>query len=164
MLMPTDPNRLPHGGRDPEWEREPNFAKWIDAATGYRCMLTRATFGGHLCGYVRVPRGYPCYGRPATWRGPIGRLRAHGGITYAQHKTRPRGFWVGFDCGHNGDYQPSMADLLRRSSKGLLNTGELDVLTGGWPGLPPKVYRNIDYVRQQCTELAAQLKRMERRK
>ena len=35
---------------------EPNFARWIDPATGLHCMVIRQNMG-FLCGYVRLPHG-----------------------------------------------------------------------------------------------------------
>lgn len=138
------------------WDTEPDHEQWYDEATGLPCMIHRGPVGA-LCGYVGV---YPDH----SWHGtdyagctktppcedtrcqhsPDASVRVHGGITYAAecsgelcHVPRegePEVWWFGFDCSHAGDYAPSLSRF----------TGD--------------TYRTLDYVKEQCAALAAQLK------
>jgi len=38
-------------------KEEPDFRKYIDQATGLRCMIVPVPEMGHLCGYVQLPPG-----------------------------------------------------------------------------------------------------------
>ena len=77
-------------------------------------------------------------------------LDVHGGVTYAnakrikRHEKRPNvfideyaSFVVGFDCGHAGDLVP------------------------GVKSFHEEVYRDIEYVTNECKNLAKQLKELE---
>ena len=85
---------------------------------------------GHLCGYVRIPRGHPLYriitSKVWTHKWPsnkyvaqrrgynhylIEQLEVHGGITFAGKLRNTRGIWIGFDCAHLGDLVPAMSHL-----------------------------------------------------
>jgi hypothetical protein len=85
-----------------------------------------------LCGYITLTPDNSLYG--------IGYdeldLQAHGGLTYdAKHEDN----WViGFDCAHYGDLTPYF----------LLN-GEYDFAQRG-------IYRNMEYVKSECENLAEQ--------
>ena len=139
-----------------EWKNEPDFVKWIDPATGLRCAIIRNTFGA-LCGYVRVPLGklrdsivrksrqpgwYKVRGKVSRRNGydhsAVREMAVHGGITYCgklRHVGVNRGIWLGFDCAHFGDLCPKLP-------LGLADDGE---------------YRNLKYVRNECTRLANQV-------
>ena len=72
---------------------------------------------GHLCGYVKVPKGHPYYGKDYDSMD----IDCHGGLTYAtMHTGDPdiritkknnfekyfsKGFWIGFDYAHSGDWE-----------------------------------------------------------
>jgi hypothetical protein len=135
--------------RGEPWKAEPNYVKWTDHATGYRCMITRVDFTGALCGYVRVPKGHPFYRR--KYSGRIERLvQVHGGVTFSGRPTRwtggkLRGHWFGFDCAHAWDFMPYM---------GLPYMGFL-------PGVArDSTYRDLSFVRPQVEAMAKQLKRV----
>lgn len=66
------------------WLGEADKVAWRDEATGYECIIMRATDGGHLGGYVGVPPGHPLYAFendaiPADFG-----IEVHGGLTYAR--------------------------------------------------------------------------------
>jgi hypothetical protein len=49
---------------DGPWQTEPDLAHWLDADTGYACLVMRNQLFGHLCGYVGVPMQHPLAWRP----------------------------------------------------------------------------------------------------
>lgn len=64
----------------------------------------------------------------------------HGGITWADNRLpwedkTPTGWWLGFDCAHDGDLSPGYEN--RFSSDG--------------------EYRDIEYVKAECESLASQI-------
>ena len=120
---------------DGPWMNEPDYEEFYHA--GVRCVIKRTPSGGHLCGYVAIPRGHPDYCKINTDDESSGHYRVHGGITYAE-KTLPPIYdtglwWIGFDCAHAGDFCPrhSMASDKDES------------------------YRDIGFVRFECAKLAA---------
>jgi hypothetical protein len=138
------------------WQTEPDKVQWRDAATGFPCLITRNAYGGNLCGYVGVPEQHPYHG--VSHQQAEG-LQAHGGVNYAApcmqnadetrdvcHVPEPgegEVWWFGFDCSHAWDLQPARA----------ARSGAL-----GIPSFPDETYKNLEYVRKECAELAAQLK------
>lgn len=133
-----------------EWADEPDVAAWVDEATGLPCLARRADVGV-WCGYVGVPPQHPyhkrsmdqaanlqAHGYPITWASDdLGEDMAALGLP-ADH------WWFAFDCGHKGDYPPYFIHLMRdKESAQLLARGA--------------TYRNLDYAREQCALLAAQL-------
>jgi hypothetical protein len=149
-----------------EWDNEPNFMKWRDPASGLLCIVRRHAFLGTLNGYVCVKRGHPffmrhysqtrCIRKPFKYKGDIPVLKkspprkscrvqsfiVHGGVTFSGKIRRhgggvERGWWFGFDCGHAWDVSPYF------KGRGL-DFGDSH-------------YRNFDYVREQCAELAKQI-------
>ena len=164
-----------------EWLNEPNAATWYDRETGYKCHMLRNYYGA-WCGYVRVPKTHRFYGRhyqarsfiekpylskltfknPNRWttrksqvrKGIENTLYAHGGITFAGRPRKSltssvelKGHWFGFDCSHLNDYVPGF-----------------DTITNAMPSLfgERSTYRNYAYVRNECEQLAKQLKRHEK--
>lgn len=131
------------------WDGEPDRVEWRTAA-GLPALITRTTLG-HLCGYVAVPPGHRAYGTTDDWDGLASSLHVHGGVTYGAkcsghicHVPEPGEpddvWWIGFDMAHSGDLCPYM-----------LEHG------GGYGGAFGDRYRTVDYVREQCEQLAAQL-------
>jgi hypothetical protein len=100
----------------------------------------------------------------ARWRrgadgfsGEPASLDVHGGITFGSpcqeggkicHVPQPgesdRVYWLGFDCGHYMDVRPQ--DHVTFARLGL-----------GGTNYPGALYRDVDYVRSEVTNLAAQL-------
>lgn len=79
------------------WLGEADKVAWRDPATGYECIMMRATSGGHLCGFVGIPPEHPLYGYeddaiPAS----LG-IDVHGGLNYSrtcQEGPAPDPRWV----------------------------------------------------------------------
>jgi hypothetical protein len=67
------------------WSTEPDYAVWVDEATGLDCMIKR-NGAGALCGYVGVPEGHKFfevdYNDIPYGRG--GPHAVHGGLTYTR--------------------------------------------------------------------------------
>lgn len=131
-----------------------NKAPWKDEPDsdtgeffGYRTMIRRTPELLHLCGYVRIPKGHPCYG--ADWDSDLLEdICVHGGITWCR-KSAPGekpdgGWWIGFDCAHAWDIGP-----------GMLSTNMYR------HGLDDMTYKTMDFVRDECERLAKQLKEKE---
>lgn len=151
------------------WDSEPDKAQWIDTATGYDCLVVRNRMGA-WCGYVGVPPAHPAHGTrydSANELAPTADdgyryFDVHGGLTFSAfcdersdddgpricHVPEPgrpeQVWWLGFDCVHEGDLAPKYADegLGIRASD---------------------VYRTLDYVRAECSKLAAQLAQVDTR-
>lgn len=101
-------------------------------AHGLQCEARVHTRLGHLCGYVRLPKGHPFYGKHYDDLD----LDVHGGLTYSREAED--GTWkIGFDCAHLGDLVPM------NPIRGMDSDGD--------------VFRDNDFVRRECTELARQL-------
>lgn len=179
----TDRSKWPSG----PWDGEPDKKQWMDPATGLPCLIHRGPTGA-LCGYVGVPPGHALYKQGYSMRVPkpegfeervidekVGRLvllcealreadglvslkivvQVHGGLTYANEcgPVRENGhgichlpepgkpdsvWWFGFDCAHAGDVCPGYGT--------------------DFPRWDDEQYRDIAYVTNECTQLAAQLK------
>lgn len=120
---------------DGPWLTEPDYTSWYDADTGYPCNVIRHEHLGHLCGYVGIPPGNRWYGINADEMEPYPEV--HGGVTYGgPFGTDPDLWWIGFDCSHAFDLVPGIENIVGEST--------------GW------TYRDMNYVKAQCTLLAAQ--------
>lgn len=132
---------LPEG-----FENEPDIVKGYHMGVAYRVI--RHPKMGHLCGYAKLPIGHPWLKKALAlkWEekwfsrkyhrahkgydyAPISNVRVHGGITFFGKLSRGRGYWIGFDCAHCDDLVPGL---------------RID-----WT-----VYRDVEYVRRNCKELA----------
>jgi hypothetical protein len=69
---------------DGPWIGEADKIAWRDEATGYECIVMRADQGGHLGGYVAVPRSHPLYGFERRAIPPELGIEVHGGLTYSR--------------------------------------------------------------------------------
>ena len=111
------------------WDQEAlDRLSWIDSETGLQCYIRRNGFGS-WCGYVVMSSS------ASALKEEFECLDVHGGVTYCASgfdDAHP-GFWVGFDCAHYRDRSP-------------LQTFDLDA-----------IYRDVEYVKQQCSQLASQL-------
>lgn len=137
-----------------KWQDEPDKIQWKDKKTGLPCLIVRGP-SGSLCGYVGVSKGHPAFEEHYD----AVDVDVHGGLTFSNH-CRPsekehgichvvekgeddKVWWLGFDCAHCGDYSPSYGDLLPKSV-----------------GFPGEHYRDMEYVKRECRNLAAQLKKL----
>jgi hypothetical protein len=153
---------------DGPWMQEPDRVLWKDEATGLDCLVKRQPSAGHLCGYVAVPPGHPLYGSNySIWADDtddeptiaasklLDSIEVHGGLTYAAecdgdtvagicHVAEPgcadEVWWFGFDCAHAWDLRPGNVAYAHLT-----------------PPMKGEVYRTVDYVKAECTQLAAQL-------
>lgn len=134
------------------WRNEPDRMSGHDDDTGLPWILLRHSASGHWCGYVGVPPGHPWHGRDYD----SVYAEVHGGLTFAGpcqpeekgehrvcHTPQPGEsddvWWLGFDCAHLGDLAPA-----RSSGRSRVGRAE-------W-----EQYRDVPYVRAECTQLAAQ--------
>lgn len=70
---------------------------------GFEWVVTHNGMG-YRCGYVKIPRGHPWYGKGDDEIDAA----VHGGITFAEPDVDcgggpDDGWWVGFDCAHAWD-------------------------------------------------------------
>lgn len=129
------------------WDSEVDKKQWRDEHTGLPCLIRRGPLGA-LCGYVGVPRDHPCFGKGYDNVD----VRVHGGLTYSdfcqesehgvchvvEDGEDDRVWWLGFDCGHLGDFVPGM------DRWSLHGDGD--------------AYRDIAYVTAEVESLARQLR------
>lgn len=107
-------------------------------------------FGGHLCGYVKIPGDHPCHSKDLQNFDCDAQLDCHGGVTFHQDS------WVGFNCAHSGDYVPSV-EYLKKTAR---NIKEMYVK------IPEQLkkysifnptYKNIQFCIQECKSVVDQL-------
>jgi hypothetical protein len=155
-----------------EWSRESDASKraqkwgagpWCDEpdkvqfqAHGYAGLIVRNQMGA-LCGYVGVPADHPWFDKDYEDVD----ADVHGGLTFAgrcREDDKEFGichvpaagmpdlvWWLGFDCGHAGDFLPSYNRLVAggiRALSSLFSDGD--------------AYRDVDYVRGEVRRLAEQ--------
>lgn len=133
---------------DGPWQDEPDFEEWIDNATGLRCVAARHPAGGHWCGYVGLPNSHDHFGKgyddiPANVHGDL--TWTEGYLPTGDEDDPANLWWIGFDCAHMNDYQPSTAALLKGYT------------TGGETLFGHTTYRTLPYVMSELTELCRQL-------
>jgi hypothetical protein len=139
-----------------EWDSEPDKVQWPDPKTELPCLAVRNPHMGHWCGYVGVTEGHPFFGKQADDDDFAidTALVSHGGITLTtfcvddparkehgichmvEEGEDDRVWWLGFDCGHCDDLIPIVSSRLH---------------------IPGAKYRNLAYVKDICTVMAAQL-------
>ena len=149
----------PEGSEDPvwlgpaawgegPWQDEPDRVEWrVPGSALPRLVLRNRT--GNWCGYVGLPPGHRYHGQ--AYDTVV--VDVHGGLTFGRECAGhichvPRDgepehvYWLGFDCGHSGDYSPGMEAHLRRSMGASYSGG---------------TYRTVDYVIAETEQLARQL-------
>lgn len=153
-IISRDPKLTPelkrkHWGEGP-WVEEEDFQE--AKINGYDCIIRRIAvwdghdldhlFGGHLCGYVKIPEDHPFF--QYTWdQWSELDIDVHGGITFCQNG------WIGFDCAHTNDVTPS---LLKSKSEWLEDV---------FPSLssfPDPTYKDLEFVKGELKDLTMQLK------
>ena len=91
------------------WETEPNKKTFEHA--GLPCLILRQKTLLCLWGYVGLPVGHPLHGKDAHAR-EAGDIDVHGGLTHSWPMAEDIDrWWLGFDCGHDGDIIPGDADM-----------------------------------------------------
>jgi hypothetical protein len=145
---------------DGPWQREPSKVQWVDAATGFPCLIVRGP-GGSLCGYAGVPPGHPLHKTDDS------EFDVHGGVTFTggcAHSTdESQGichipepgtsddiWWFGFDCAHLGDLMPEMLNISPKHGESMRGT------------IYEEHYRDVDYVAGEARSLAKQLAELAR--
>lgn len=107
----------------------------------------------HLCGYLGVFEGHPWYGKK------YGEIDAdvHGGLTYAQLQMgdypapcKADVWWVGFDCGHFGDFTPGILRWVMESETADSSFNRVYERESQFP------WRDRDYVFDEIVLLAQQ--------
>lgn len=113
------------------WSTEVDWYEFKHA--GLKCVLRRAALTLAWCGYVGVPSDHAFY---KTYYEKINdkylNNPAYGGLTYSRHSEElGEGlWWFGFDCSHCDDLCP------------------------GYMATSNKIYRDFQWVKQRCEELA----------
>jgi hypothetical protein len=139
---------------DGEWVNEPDLVEF--SHNGIECKIIRQAiqepcieknhiFGGHLCGYVFIPKDHPYFGKEDC----VNDLEVHGGITYNSFNGDIH--QIGFDCAHFGDIVPSMTKI---------KDSLMQEFQDQFPKLPSPwkdEYRNMEYVTKECISLAKQI-------
>lgn len=157
------------------WDNEPDKVVWIDPETDLDCMIVRNQLG-NLCGYVGVPPGHPLHGVgyngcpqkcPESYceHSPERLVSVHGGLTFSHfcheggticHVPEPgrpdHVYWFGFDCAHSWDKVPATTQA-RYDIDRMYPRAHEDA-----------VYRDVDYVKSEVTQLAKQLASMKKEK
>ena len=111
---------------------------------------------GFWCGYVGVYPDHPWHGchygdvtpRPEVHGDELTYSAACAGrVCHVPRQDESSVWWLGFDCGHYLDFQPGIDASMRHHG----------IRTGPNP-LPEEVYRDLEFVKAQCTGLARQAK------
>lgn len=130
------------------WETEPDLLEFVDEDTGYHCFIKRHLELKHLCGYVALNKEHKLYGKDKE-DSCFDKINVHKGLSYSGEL----GFWstsnnykklyyvLGFDCGHAGDLVPYLYNS--------------NPFIGG-------SYKDIEYVTNECKNLAKQLKELDK--
>jgi hypothetical protein len=126
------------------WDDEPDKKQWEDTETKYPCLIVRNNLG-NLCGYVGISKSHPMFEKDYDSID----VTCHGGLTYASkcyhnichvvsENEDDNIWWLGFDCAHYNDLSPHLKMFNREG-----------------------IYRDFNYVENECTNLAKQLKELE---
>lgn len=159
------------------WNSEPDRLEFEEH--GLPCLMRRGPLGA-WCGYVAVPLGHPYYGKEGR------DLDVHGGVTFMgtcqgdichtpKEGAPDNVWWFGFDCAHAWDLVPWFVAQEQRDKWPALAVDELGqtiYVTSPFAELAElkdkhhlfaqDTYRDVDYVKGQCKELAEQLAEMSR--
>jgi hypothetical protein len=115
---------------------------------GLRCVIV-VQGGGYRCGYVGVPKEHPLHNK--HYRGEVeSTLNVHGGITYSNGNGYPVDgdeWWFGFDCAHAGDAR----------DYNLMSDEHKEFYSSTFKTLDRGIVRSLDYVVEECRDLANQL-------
>lgn len=151
-----------------EWVDEPDAVSF--SFLGIKCAIRRTikyeglseetpimVFGGHLCGYAKVPDGHPVLKSINHEQMLYDQFNIdiHGGLTFAE--KFPNGdYWIGFDCAHYDDIIPSMKKIERMN----------DLMKSYQEKYPDcslfnPTYKSLMFVIEECKSIAEQLHNQE---
>ena len=141
-----------------EWVEECDYSYFKH--NGIECVVKRAVLpkkyiekrgklwgygvrGGHLCGYCKLSKNHPWWEVKYTCELKI---NVHGGITYMRNEI------IGFDAAQYKyrripDLIPSLMRIIKEKSK----------IPRKYHYVYPAVYRNMEYMREECKKLADQI-------
>jgi len=151
--------KLKHFGYG-DWLDEPDYVEFD--YKGIRCLILRicarepyakeeAYFGGHLCGYIFLPKDHPLYGKDMMEMD----LECPCGVTCAEKSEE--GYMVGFDCAHSGDLVPSTVQLRKRFP--IPEIFPIPENMKDHPWFNP-VYRDMSYCVKHCKSMLRQALKM----
>lgn len=144
------------------------YGEWVEEVDilqfnykGYFCEVYRifakepyakeeAYFGGHLCGYVKIPENHSCYNKHYFNID----IDCHGGLTFS--KNTEDGYMIGFDCGHLNDYVPSLKNC-KKSKDQLLEEIFPTPEEFKNSAIFYETYRNVNFVIEECKSIVDQL-------
>ena len=143
-----------------EWVEEPDIVEFT--YKGHQCKVFRVVarepyarpvcmFGGHLCGYVRVPADHPYHYKKFEDM----EIDCHHGLTWGECSN---GHWIGFDCAHSTDYVPSM-EKLKRTDESLIAIRQMFPIPEQFRDLAlfNPTYKNVNYCIEECKGIVDQL-------
>jgi hypothetical protein len=128
---------------------------------GLKCVVV-AQKAGHRCGYVGVPKGHSLYGKDAfslyDWDKEEGvKIYVHGGVTFSDGGAETKypieakdTWWFGFDTAHAGDKKD--LNLIAELNPDMIGFYKEHF----WSEFGD--VRTLEYCKQECIELAEQLK------
>ncbi len=121
--------------------------RFTDQATGLECAIVRQPML-HLCGYVKLPQELKNISRE-EWEDDLS-IEVHGGISYCSSypfsiPDSDNDIWIGFDTAHAYDLMTYPFDTVERICEPIARGDK---------------YRDVDFVKAECTKLAAQLKKL----
>lgn len=141
------------------WVDEPDEIRFNHC--GFECIIKRSygldgpqkdvLFGGHLCGYVVIPKNHYFYDKLID---DIP-FECHGGVTHADF-NEDKNFMIGFDCAHSFDIVPSM-EYMYKKYDGLRKIREEFSHSPFWNSS----YKNVNFVIEECKALAEQIAKFE---
>ncbi len=158
----TREEKLKHWG-DGEWLDEDDFL--VFDCSGYKCYIIRVAnrdgpngthlFGGHLCGYVVIPKDHPYYEKNVFDEEL--NIECHCGLNFSKFNDNSE-WMIGFDCAHSVDYVPSIEHFKKTKDK-MIDFNKIFPIPEGFENFAMfnPVYRNMDYCIEQCKSIVGQL-------
>ncbi len=124
--------------------------KVIRIAMPEPCAKEFHMFGGHLCGYVKIPNDNALHGKEYDNIN----VDCHYGLTYGEINDDQH--WIGFDCAHSSDYNPSM-EYLKKTNPALKEA--YSRMPGSMKDHPlfNPTYKNINFCISECKGIVNQL-------
>jgi hypothetical protein len=156
------------------------YGEWVEECDkitfdylGYECMVHRMLqqepcspshcFGGHLCGYVRIPNDHVFYGKEY-----MEVIYCHGGITYndfnkvSELKNLLPEHRIGFDCAHATDITPSVEKFKKERSPSPRCIDKVEKQLRDLLELMKPTYKNIAFCIEECMSIVDQMIEVEK--